>query len=100
MRNVYKIRPSRAFEFLKNETQGRIISVYFRKRSNGAMRRMICRRDVRQHLRGGTLPYSASQHNLLPVFDMEKCEYRNVNLDGLVSFNIGGETFVIETWLS
>lgn len=59
------------------------------------MREMVCRRGVKKHLRGGSLPYDAKANNLLPVFDMTLGEYRTVNLATLVSFNFGDETFVV-----
>ncbi|MHC4278222.1 MAG: SH3 beta-barrel fold-containing protein [Planctomycetota bacterium] len=93
-RPVHQIPFRRALEFLYNETQGRIFSVYFRK-TDGTMREMVCRRGVKAHLRGGNLPYDPKPKLLLPVFDMWTDDYRMVNLRTLVSFNIGGETFII-----
>jgi len=95
-RQVHTIGWRRAIDFLTNETQGRIFSVYFRKKTNGEMREMNCRRGVKAHLSGGDLPYDPKTKLVLPVFDLQKKEYRMVNLRGLVSFNIGGETFLIE----
>lgn len=93
-RNVTQIPSRRAFEFLWNETEGRIISVYFKKK-DGTMREMTCRRGVKAHLSGGDLPYDPKAKQLLPVFDMHLGKYRMVNLRTLVSFNIGGETFIL-----
>ena len=93
-RKVNPIEWRRAAEFLQNETQGRIFSAYFRKQ-NGAMREMTCRRGVKAHLSGGDLPYDPKPKLLLPVFDMHLGKYRMVNLRTLVSFNIGGETFIL-----
>jgi hypothetical protein len=94
-RNVHSIKRNRAIDFLRNETQGRIFSVYFQKKTTGEMREMTCRRGVKAHLSGGDLPYDPAPLKLLPVFDVQLRNYRMVNLAGLVSFNIGGETFVI-----
>ena len=99
-RTVSTIPFRRAIEFLQNETQGRIFSVYFHK-VDGSMREMICRTGVKAHLRGGELPYDPKVKLVLPVFDMQKRDYRMVNLRGLVSFNIatdpevGSETFIV-----
>ncbi len=81
-------------EFLQNETAGRILSVYFEKK-DGSMREMICRRGVTKHLRGGELPYNPKPRMLVPVWDFGAKDYRIVNVATLVSFNIGGETFVV-----
>lgn len=93
-RDVYDISARRAADFLWNETQGRIFSVYFRKK-DGTMREMVCRKGVHRHLTGGTLRYDPKPKLLLPVFDMVVRDYRMVNLATLVSFNIGGETFIV-----
>lgn len=94
MRTVNRIPRNRAIEFLQGETGGLIFSAYFRK-TDGSMREMVCRRGVKAHLHGGELPYDPKAHQLLTVFDMNKNEYRNVNLRTLVSFNIHGETFIL-----
>jgi len=96
-RNVHQISRARATEFLTNETQGRFFSAYFKKKDS-TMRTMNCRRYVKKGLAGGSLPYDAANKGLLPVFDMTVKEgnpRRMVNLVTLVSFNIGGETFIV-----
>jgi hypothetical protein len=93
-RNVNEISASRAADFLRNETGGRIVSVWFEKK-DGSMRKMICRRGVKSHLAGGELPYDPRPKLLLTVFDMKAGQYRMVNLDTLVSFNVSGETFIV-----
>lgn len=93
-RNVHSIPRERAIEFLTAETQGRIFSAYFRKK-DGSMRNIVARRGVHSYLRGGELPYDPSAHQLLTVFDVQKRDYRTIGLDNLVSFNIGGETFIL-----
>lgn len=93
-RPIHQISFRRAAEFLWNETEGRIFSCYFRKK-DGTMREMICRRGVKVGLAGGSLPYDPKPRQLLPVFDMSISDRRMVNLATLVSFNIGGETFIL-----
>ncbi len=93
-RKINQIQKRRAADFLQDETEGRIFSAYFRKK-DGTMREMTCRRGVKAHLSGGDLPYDPRLRQLLPVFDMQLEEYRMVNLQTLVSFNIGGETFIL-----
>ena len=93
-RKVNQIGWRRANEFLQNETEGRIFTAHFHKR-DGSMRLMHCRRGVKAHLSGGELPYDPKAKLLLPVFDMQLGEYRMVNLSKLVSFSIGGETFIL-----
>lgn len=95
-RQVTPISRARASDYLRNETGGLIFSVYFRKRTDGKMREMNCRVGVKAQLRGGKLPYPPKSHGLLPVFDLQVKDYRMVNLTDLVSFNIHGETFVVQ----
>jgi hypothetical protein len=93
-RAVHGIPRDRARDFLVSETGGLIFSAFFRKK-DGSMREMVCRRGVTAHRRGGDLPYDPLKHGLITVFDMEKNDYRMVNSNTLVSFNIHGETFII-----
>jgi|SRR5688572_14000125 len=93
--DVSIIKRQRAAEFLENETQGRIFSVWFQKK-DGTMREMVCRRGVRKYLRGGELPYDPKSRLLLPVFDLKVREYRVVNIASLVSFKVSGETFIVQ----
>lgn len=93
--SVQIIKRERATRFLERETGGRIFAVYFQK-GDGTMREMVCRRGVRKHLRGGELPYDPKLRLLLPVFDVQKREYRMVNIASLVSFKVSGETFIVQ----
>lgn len=94
-RTIHQISQRRAMEFLWNETQGRIFSVYFKKRGDHTMRDMTCRRGVKQGITGKGLRYDPKPKLLLPVFEMPTKNRRMVPLDGLVSFNIGSETFIL-----
>ena len=87
----------RAREFLTKETAGRIFSVYFLK-GDGQPRNMICRLGVKKGLVGGDLPYDARKKGILPVFEIGpgSNHRRSFRFDRLVSFNIGGETFIVE----
>lgn len=93
--NVQIIPRQRAAQFLENETDGRIFSVYFQKK-DGTMREMVCRRGVRKYLRGGELPYDPKSKLLLTVFEVSSREYRMVNIASLVSFKVSGETYIVQ----
>jgi hypothetical protein len=97
MRTIHQIPRERASEFLTNETQGRFFSAFFYKKDL-TLREMVCRRGVKKDLAGGSLGYDAASMGLLPVYDMQVRSgnaRRMVNLNTLVSFNVGGETFII-----
>lgn len=97
-RPIHQISRERASEFLTNETQGRFVTVHFYKKDL-TLREMNCRRGVKKGLKGGSLGYDAAAMGLLPVYDMQVKQGRNarrmVNLNTLVSFNVGGETFIV-----
>jgi len=95
MPTVTTISRDRAMRFLHNETDGRIFSAFFQK-VDGTMRQMVCRRGVRKYLRGGEMRYDPIPRLMLPVFDLSKREYRILNVSTLVSFKVGGETFLVQ----
>lgn len=72
-------------------TKGRIFTVIFIKRTDGTQRAMNCRLNVKRYLRGGTLNYVPSQHNLIPVYDVKiggPNAYRMINIDGIIALKI------------
>lgn len=78
-------------QVLRLTSDGRIFSVKFIKR-DGSERFMVCRRGVRRYLTGGS-PRKSHRH-LLTVYDLEKQDYRSVNLNTLLELNAGGKRFV------
>lgn len=90
----YQISRERAREFLTNETGGRIFTAFFVKK-NGQMREMRARRGVSKGVTGNGLRYDPATKGLLTVYDMQIGQHRQINLETLVSFNIGGETFIV-----
>lgn len=71
-------------------TNGRVFTAVFVKKS-GDIREMNCRLKVTKHLRGGD---STTSHieRLVTVFDMQKKEYRNINLETLKEIRFKGES--------
>ena len=76
-------------------TAGRIFSVVFVK-ADGTERRLVGRLGVTRHLRGGSQPYDPAAYNLLTVFDMQKGQYRNINLGTVRSVRAFGTEFVYD----
>jgi WYL domain-containing protein len=74
-------------------SDGTIFSVEFIKRSNGELRKMVCRLGVKKHLRGGNKAYDSKQYNLLTVFDMEQKGYRSIPVDAIQRLSVNGQTF-------
>ena len=80
---------------LINKSKGRIFSVTFKKKDN-SIRVMNCRLDVKKHLKGGDLAYNPSLKGLKSVFDMQKGEYRMINLETIKRLSINGEHYIVD----
>ncbi len=74
-------------------SDGGIFSVEFIKRTDGSLRKMVCRLGVKKHLKGGQKAYSTKAHNLLTVFDMENKGYRSIPVDAIQRLCVNGQTF-------
>jgi hypothetical protein len=59
------------------------------------LRTMNARVGVKKHLRGGELPYDPKSKGLIPVFDMQKREYRMVNSNTIQALNIGKKQYTV-----
>lgn len=71
---------------IKN-SKGRIFSVEFVKKDN-TLRKMKCRIGVTKYLKGGELPYDPVEKGLVPVYDMEKQDYRVINIRTIKSISL------------
>lgn len=76
---------------LIESTNGKIFSAVFIKK-NGEERTMVCRLDVKKHLKGGKLSFDPDKKNLIGVFDM-KNGYRFINIDTIKSLTINKQTY-------
>lgn len=74
-------------EDFKQLVGGRIFTCEFTKK-DGTVRKMVARVGVKKHLRGGNSTISAYT-NLLPVYDLEKQEYRCINIDTIRNLKCG-----------
>jgi hypothetical protein len=80
-----------------NSQKGKIFTIEFVKK-NGEYRRMNCRKGVTKHLKGGENPLRYGNNpELRIVFDMQKKEYRMVNLDTARKLIAGGIVHHIES---
>ena len=77
---------------LKELVGSKIFSVIFEKK-DGALREMVCRLGVTKHLKGRELKYSPEDYNYLTVFDMQKQEYRTININTLKRIKLDGVTY-------
>lgn len=77
---------------IKNLAGGTIFSCDFIKK-DGSARTMTCRLGVKKHLRGGELPFDPVEKGLLPVFDMQKQDYRMINLKTVTEIRVAGKVY-------
>ncbi len=82
-------------KLIKTLTGDRIFGVTFVKKDK-SIRDMTCKLGVKKHLKGGELPYDPVEKGLLPVFDMQKGEYRTVNLKTLTEIRANGQVYKIK----
>jgi len=76
------------------ETKGKIFSVEFIKKDE-SIRKMNCRLGVRKGITGKGMKYSPEAKRLITVFDMQKKEYRLVNMKTMFRLHINKETYNI-----
>ena len=77
-----------------NQTNGRIFPATFQKK-DGSFRDMNCRKGVHQFLKGGVNHAVKPSNGLVVVFDMQKHEYRSLNLDTVSQVKYKKEQFKI-----
>ncbi len=73
---------------------GKFFHVQFIKK-DGTERQMTCRMGVKKDQTGKGLAFDAIAKGLLPVFDLEKDDYRFVNMETLRKAKIQGEEYAI-----
>ena len=78
------------------ESNGRVFTVDFIKRTTGEPRVMNARLGVKKHLKGGTLKYNPASKNLISVFDMQKKGYRMVDIDTIYGLRIDGNDYAVK----
>jgi len=81
-------------------SKGAIFTVSFTKK-NGERRVMNCRLGVKKHLKGGRLYNSPKNFNPIEklqviVFDMQKKQYRTINLDTMFALKIGSKEYEVK----
>jgi hypothetical protein len=93
--NKIKISKKEAVRLI-GSTKGHIFKAVFRKRSDGRLRRIICRLGVKKYITGKGMNYNPKDYKLLTVFDMIKQEYRMISLDSLMLLIIDGKKHLIK----
>jgi hypothetical protein len=74
----------------KDEVKGNFFRATFIKK-DGTIREMTARFGVKKHLKGGELKYNPEEQGYIVVFDVEKEQYRTINLNNLISLRYNGK---------
>lgn len=69
---------------------GKIMTVKFIKRTDGKVRVMNCRTEVKKRLRGGDSKIRPC-HRLIAVYDLKSKGYRSIPEEGVFEVRIGGQ---------
>jgi hypothetical protein len=77
----------------KTEVKGNFFRACFIKK-DGTVREMTARFGVKKHLKGGELKYNPESLNYIVVFDIDKGEYRTINMDKLIYLRYNGKEVV------
>lgn len=80
---------------LIKDTRGKFFTVTFTKK-DGSKRVMNARLGVKAYLKGGDLPYNPEDKGLIPVFDVQKKEYRMVNINTISHLKIGNNDYDVQ----
>lgn len=81
------------FTLLDEVSNGKIFFVEFIKK-DGSPRRMTARRSVRKGVNGKGMKYRPLAKGMLTVFDMDKGEFRLVNLTKIKRFSANGNKYL------
>jgi hypothetical protein len=88
---IHKTKVSDLFKLFPN----RIFSCVFVKK-NGEIRTMNCRLGVKKGVRGTGKSISSPSNSYVTVFDMNKDQFRVINLETMIMINIGGKQYYVE----
>ena len=93
--SIYKVvsKELAPFKLLDEVNNGKIFFVEFLKK-DGSSRRMTARRSVRKGVNGKGMNYSPLGKGMLTVFDMDKGEFRMVNLTKIKTFSANGNKYL------
>jgi len=79
---------------LINKTKGKIFTAVFRKKDH-TLRFMNCRLGVKKGLTGKGMKYYPPKYGLINVYDMQKHDYRSINLMELIQLKVNHKTYSV-----
>jgi hypothetical protein len=81
--------------YIINNSKGKIMTIVFRKK-DGELRTINTRTGVKQNITGKGLKYDPDTYGYIIVWDMQKKNYRTVNLDTVTTLKAMGKTYAIK----
>jgi hypothetical protein len=85
-------------QLLKEMKSGKIFTAEFIKKDK-TKRVINCRTNVSKYVKGVGLSFDPMARNLLSVYDLQKKEYRFINLSTLISVTIKQKKYFIDNLL-
>lgn len=82
------------FKLLDGANTGRIFFVEFQKK-DGTSRRMTARKGVTKGVSGKGMSYRPLAKGYMTVFDMDKGEFRMINLTTVKRFTVNGQRYKV-----
>ena len=92
METIEMIKPEKVRELLRN-TDGKIFRVKFIKRTTLEERTMVCRIGVSKGVNGTGMAYDPKSRGLITVYDMQKGDWRMINLDAVIDMRVDGTEY-------
>ena len=89
------ISAEEARRMIEQIQHGRIFRVDFVRRTDGRLRRMICRRGVLRGINGQGQRYDPQQHDLVCVYDMARRGFRMIPLDAILGIKMFGVEYQV-----
>ena len=74
---------------------GKIFTVTYVKRTDGATRVMNARLGVRKELKGAKRNYNPALKGLIGVYDVQKKGYRTVDANTILELSVGGKHYEV-----
>jgi hypothetical protein len=88
-----KIAQSDLFEMIMKLDSDRIFAVTFVKRTDGAVRNMVCRQGVTKGVKGTGRRFDPAAKNLVSVYDMQAGGFRFINAETITRLKVDGEEY-------
>lgn len=82
-------------EFLRS-LNGKFFTIEFIKRTTGENRVMRATTNYQSKLKGGTLNYDATEKQLIPVWDLDKKQFRSIPTDAVLRISALGNNYKVK----